>query len=615
MGIFRRDGAPVERPLLYALTKFLSFRGPDAQEVWSDGAVGFGHTMLRTTREAANERQPASLEGRFWITADVRLDCRSELIEALQQAGRRFDSAQITDPELILHAYAAWGEGCVDKLRGDFAFALWDARERRLFCARDHFGVKPFFYVAKENQFLFSNTLNCLRAHPDVSDGLNDEAIGDFLLFGLNCDVATTTFRDIQRLSPAHLLVVSAEGLRTQKYWAPPIDGRIRYKRDEEYVEHFLEIFKAAVADRLRTDSVGIFLSGGLDSGSIAAMARELSDTPAGAKELRAYTTVYKSLFRDEEGNYASETAERLKIPIQFLSGDDFRLFERWADPEVITPEPVENPFLLDVVGTFRAVASSGRVVFCGHGPDNLMDFQMWPYAKDLFRRREWRTLGKEITHFLWVRPFPWRGLMYRGKRVLGLDDSKPTFPKWIREDFAGRMNLRERWQGMRFRGDFTHPVAPRAHASLAMPLWADLLENADPGVTRSLVEVRYPFLDLRVVNYVLSIPPFPWFFQKALLRRSMESKLPGAVLERSKTPLAIHPVEKALGHPTSSWLNDVAFCDEISQYVIGSELLPLPRLRHSEEAYVIIRPLCLNFWLQSCEKFGYKLEVEVHNA
>ena len=111
---------------------------------------------------------------------------------------------------MILHAYATWREECVDHLRGDFAFALWDARERKLFCARDHFGIKPFFYSAIERQFLFSNTLNCLRAHPDVSDELNEAAIGDFLLFGLNCEIATTTFRDIQRLPPAHFMVVTA---------------------------------------------------------------------------------------------------------------------------------------------------------------------------------------------------------------------------------------------------------------------------------------------------------------------------------------------------------------------------------------------------------------------
>lgn len=123
MGIFRRDGAPVERPLLSSLTNFLSYRGPDAHEVWCEGPIGLGHTMLRTTREAARERQPVGLAGRFWVTADVRLDCRGELLDALGRAGGKFDRAGITYPELILHAYAMWRERCVERLRGDFAFA------------------------------------------------------------------------------------------------------------------------------------------------------------------------------------------------------------------------------------------------------------------------------------------------------------------------------------------------------------------------------------------------------------------------------------------------------------------------------------------------------------
>ena len=165
VGIFRRRGVPVERSILQSLTNSLQYRGPDGQGVWSDGPIGFGHTMLRTTREAVGEHQPASLEGRLWITADSRIDCRAELIEDLSHAGRTVGAAA-TDPELILHAYDVWGESCVLSLRGDFAFAIWDAPRKKLFCARDHFGIKPFFYAAREDLFLFSNTLNCLRAHP-----------------------------------------------------------------------------------------------------------------------------------------------------------------------------------------------------------------------------------------------------------------------------------------------------------------------------------------------------------------------------------------------------------------------------------------------------------------
>src|SRR5260370_4836954 len=230
-----------------------------------DGSIGLGHAMLRTTYESLGERQPASLDGRFWIAADARLDGRAGFIAELQRCGRGVPPSA-ADSDLILHAYSTWGTPCVERLKGDFSFAIWDARNKHLFCARDHFGIKPFYYVQRGDLFLFSNTLNCVRTHPEASGELTDAALGDFLLFGLNCDNATTCFRDIQRLPPAHSLSISPDGLKIRRYWTPPTDRRNRYSRPEAYVENFRSLLKAAVADRLRLDRVGILLSGGLDS-------------------------------------------------------------------------------------------------------------------------------------------------------------------------------------------------------------------------------------------------------------------------------------------------------------------------------------------------------------
>ncbi len=612
VGIFRRRGVPVKRALLQSLTNFLAYRGPDSQEIWLDaGAVGFGHTVLRTTREAAGEHQPTSLAGRLWITADARIDCRAELVEKLDAAGRKVE-VTAADPELILHAYDVWGDKCVLHLQGDFAFAVWDAARARLFCARDHFGIKPFFYAAKEDLFLFSNTLNCLRMHPEISDKLNEAAIGDFLLFGLNCEIATTTFRDIQRLPPAHSLTVSATELQTERYWSPPVDGRIRYKRDEEYVEHFDEILTVAVADRLRTDRVGILLSGGLDSGAVAATARQLAASSAGSTALRAYTMVHENLFNDREGFYARKTAEHLHIPIELLAGDNVKPFEGWDNPARLSPEPVDDPFLAGQFAEFERIASDCRVVLSGEGPDNLMDFQMWPYARDLLRRGEWARFCADLAHFLRIRPFPWRGLRVRAARLVRKDAEERQFPPWIRPEFANRLGLAERWNNHRLIGPLTHPLLPRAHASLALPNWNYLFECSDPGVTRCAVEVRYPFLDVRMVNYLLSLPPFPWFFKKALLRRAMTTRLPEMTRRRAKTPLAVHPLVEMLRKPDAAWPDALRLCGEMEDYVNQSQVGKIAAEQNPEKAYVTIRPLCLNFWLQSARKVRYNLDAEV---
>jgi asparagine synthase (glutamine-hydrolysing) len=612
VGIFGRDGAPVDRPLLRSLARSISYRGPDWYDVWVEGAVGLGHTLLRTTHESLAEKQPASLDGRFWITADARIDCRAELEAELAAVGRQVRQAA-PDPQLILHAYAAWGEACVQHLRGDFAFAIWDARRKTLFCARDHFGVKPFYYADIGGLFLFSNTLNCLRLHPDVSDELSESAIADFLLFGLNCDEATSTFRDIRRLPPAHSLSVSAGGLLSERYWSPPVDGRIRYHRSDEYVEHFQMLLQAAVADRLRTSRAGILLSGGLDSSSIAATARELSVKAGGIADLRAYTVVYESLIPDREGDNARTVAEFLRIPIRCFAMDGLQLFERWDDPAFVPPEPVEDPFAAALFDHYGAIAADCRVVLSGDGGDELMYFQMWPYTRDLLRNRHWRRLWADVPRFLRLRKFPSRGIRTRAQRALR---EGPRFPSWIAPELTRSQGLQERWRERNSGPSAVeHSIVPKAHASLSTPRWSRMFELGDPGLSRATVEVRYPYLDLRVVNFLLAIPPFPWTFQKQLVRAAMSGHLPESIRQRPKTPLAGDPLMEMLQRPDSGWVDRARWSEQIERYVNTSAVPLLNGQRDSECAGTAVRAHCLNLWLQSASAVRYNNYAEARNG
>jgi asparagine synthase (glutamine-hydrolysing) len=615
VGIYHRDGAPVDRALLRALTQFLSYCGPDARDSWADGCVGLGHTLLITTRESASERQPTTQDGRLWITADARLDDRAKLISELESEGGKARQAA-PDSELILEAYAAWGVECLEHMRGDFAFAIWDARRKTLFCARDHLGVKPFYYAEKGGLFLFSNVLECARQHPDVGDRLNEAAIADFLLFGLNCDNATTTFRDIQRLPPAHSLTVDARGLQIRRYWTAPTDGRIRYRHADDYVEHFQVLLQAAVLDRLRTDKVSILLSGGLDSASIAAMARELAAKAGSTSDLRALTIVYESLIPDRDGYFALQVAEFLGIPLRCLAVDQLRLFDRWDDPEITWPEPVDDPFFVGITDQFKMIAADSRVALSGEGSDNLMHFEMWPYAKDMFQRREWAQFFAQVPRYLWMRPSPWPGIRRRAKGLLGLDPTAPCFPKWIAPDFARRANLAARWNEVGSDGARPrHPVNPAAYASLDIPQWSNLFEHENPGVTRFPVEVRHPFLDLRIVDYLLALPPFPWFYQKMLLRAAMAGRLPETVRLRPKTPLAGDPLVAQLQMPGAERVDHVKWNAEMDDFIDRSALAPLSGVKISEMADSLVRPICLNFWLQSARRVRYNLHAEASNA
>lgn len=616
VGIFHRNGAPAEQALLQNLASFLAFRGPDASAIWLGGPIGLGHAMLRTTQESLGEQQPASLETRFWIIADARLDSRTELVAELQNSGRKV-RPNAPDSELILHAYAVWSAQCVDHLRGDFSFAIWDARAKGLFCARDHFGIKPFYYAQRSDLFLFSNTLDCLRLHPDVSAKLNEAAIGDFLLFGLNYDEATTTFRDIQRLPPAHCLTISVVGARVRRYWSPPTHGPIRYSNSGDYLEHFQALLQEAVADRLRTDRVGILLSGGLDSSSVAAVAREVSAKSARATEILGYTCIYESLIPDREDEYARAVGGFLRIPIKFQTMDHVQLFDGWDDPKLNLPEPVDNPLFSEFFESYRIISTDCRVLLSGEGSDNLMNFQMWPYAKVLWRNREWRRLFTEMANFLWVRPFPWRGLQVRAWRMLGRDADAPMFPQWLAAEFVRRACLKARWKEGREHpaGSYKHPIRPRAHASLSLPHWTHMFEQQNAGATHFPLETRYPFLDLRIVNYLLALPPFPWCFDKVLLREAMAGRLPESVRVRPKTPLQGDPLYEQFKRSGAERLKRVAWNGDLDHFIDRGALVPPHGKMTAEQMSTSLRPYCLNIWLHSARRVRYNIHAEAGNG
>jgi len=616
VGIFHRDGARVERALLQNLVDSLAYRGPDAHAIWCDGSIGLGHAMLRTTYESAGEEQPASLEGRLWITADARLDGRKELIAGMERTGRKIDRS-VPDSTLILHAYSLWGTACIEHLRGDFSFGIWDARTKTLFCARDHFGIKPFYYAQLGKSFLFSNTLNCIRMHPEVSEELNDAAIGDFLLFGLNYDNATTSFREVQRLPPAHCLTFCSNGLKIRQYWSPPTNGRIRYNRADDYVEHFKTLLQEAVVDRLRTGRVGILLSGGLDSSAVAAVAKEVSGPNGQPRKIIGYTSVYEALIPDEEGHHAREVGKFLGIPIKFQALDEVELFQGWDEPESSLPEPLDNPLSAGFFESCRSISPDCRVLLSGEGADNLMDFQMWPYVNDLRRRGEWRRLLTEVANYAWIRPFPWRGIRARFLRLFGKEPDMPVFPEWLAADFAKRMKLEERWKEWCAHPNIPleHPIHTKAHASLSLPQWTHMFESENAGATHFPLETRYPFLDLRIVNYLLALPPFPWFFQKMLLREAMAGRIPETVRMRPKTPVQSDPLAAQLQRSGAKRLEQMHWSKDLDRYIDRSELSLTRGKMNAEQISTKMRPHCLNIWLQSARGVRYRMHAEAGNG
>jgi asparagine synthase (glutamine-hydrolysing) len=606
VGMAHLEGRPVDSDLLRRMTNWLSFRGPDAQRIWADGPVGLGHALLAHASDSERERQPATLDRRTWIVADVRLDAREELVAALRSSGREARLSD-ADPQLLLHAYEGWGEACLDHLLGDFAFAIWDARRSQLFCACDHFGIKPFYFAEVNRSFIFSNTLDCLRLHLAVSDRLNDSAIADFLLFGMNYDPASTSFADIHRLPRAHFLRWTHSGICLREYWRPPTTGAIHYRRRQDYIEHFNELFTKAVDDRLRTDKVGIHLSGGLDSSSIAAVIQELRKEKYPALRLHAFTSIYERLIPDRDEPAARTVATALQIPLHCWSVDAAGIFEGWDNPQLHWPEPIDDPFACSSLDEVKAIAQNVRVLFSGEGSDNLMKFEMARHLRGLWREGRAGRVLLDLTEHVWQRfraPDGLRGPLRRIRRLFLPRHPCTPFPQWIQPGLVARLNLKARWSDPL--GDLpwkAHPRRPTGYGSLFLPQWDYMFRQEEAQVTHQPVEMRYPFLDLRLVNYLLAIPSMPWFFRKYLLREAMRGRLPEAIRTRPKTPLEGDPSLPALRNADLGSILKMQRARQFEHYIDEGKMPSLAGEMTSEEAELRIRPICLNFWLLSLSR------------
>lgn len=531
-------------------------------------------------------------DSKTWLAGEVRLDGRRDLLTKLKLAD------PLSDAELVLHAYRAWQEDCVKHLIGDFAFAIWDGTRRQFFCARDQLGVRQFFYSYTNNAFFFSNTLNALRDH--VAGELNELAIGDFLVFGLNQDPSTTIFAGIRRLPKAHTLTVSRDGIRVNEYWTPTITP-VRYKRETDYIEHFDELLTHAVEDRLGTSNAGIMMSGGLDSSAIAATVRRQCP----ALNLKAYCVVYDSAFPDEERKYATTVAQHLDIPIEFLDGNEINQQDDWEWIGA-TPEPFDVEPLYRVSSELlRRCSSHARVALTGWDGDTFLNETPRHLFASSLRSGNLPRLLSDLTRFVYFqhRPPP-IGLRTHWRRRRNPHWNRPPFPVWLDDDFARRLNLRERWRDLNAAGP-THPLRPRVFSTLSSPHWDSLMSRHDAGTTLLPLEVRHPLIDVRLVDYLLGLPVIPWLLDKSILRKAMVGILPDAVRMRPKSPLAGDPGLLLRHTRKFQEIDEFKPVSAIWAYVDRKSIPRVSEEVNSIDLSINLRPFCLNQWLAYSQSSG----------
>jgi asparagine synthase (glutamine-hydrolysing) len=612
VGIFHLDGGPVDIRLLQRMTGFLAFRGPDAQETWCDGPIGLGHALLRTAADAG--RQPASLDGQVWIAADVRIDARTELIEKLAASGRELPET-ISDAELVLHAYHAWEEACVEHLLGDFAFALWDGRRRKMFCVRDHFGVRPFYYAHLGNVLIVSNTLECVRMHPAISSDLNELAIADFLLIGMNGETETTTFADIRRLPAAHAMTCDASGPRVRRYWTLPIEEPLQFKCKQECLAQFQTLLRTAVEDRLRTDTASIFLSGGLDSASVAAVAKEVLSKRSPRGELRGVTVVYDRLIPDRERHYSGIVARSLGIPVDYLVADDFGLFENRIEFDLRTPEPTDNPLQALECENYRQAARYARVLLTGEGGDPGLSTSLSLYFRRLLRTRRFVQAFADGWRYLTAEGRMSRLYLRTRLRLLRQGDhGGGSYPSWLDAGFKSRLRLTERWEQLHVATPVEHPVRPSSYQALTTPYFQWVFEAYDPGKTRTAILAQHPIFDLRVMRFLLRMPAIPWATDKMLLRESLRGVLPDEVRLRRKSPLAGEPIYELMQNPGARWIDEFETHPELGRFVDRRLFPRVAGEKNMDRLWASLRAVGLNFWLHAQFPVRGRVQVAVEN-
>lgn len=528
------DDQPITHDALLVLANALKGRHGSVVSVEQHGNVA-ALLLPLIGAESKSLRKPLVRDG-MTIVSDARLDDRETLLRNLTSAGALV-SDESSDDELLLAAYETWGEACVERLLGDFSFALSDARESKLFVARDPMGVRPLYWSkSSDRSVVVSNVMDvCSDRLPERR--IDDEAALDFLLFGYQTDVERTIWRDVHRVPPGHTMCWRGEQATTRRFFTFPLDAHASLRSEAEIVEEFRERFTKAVRDRTRgVRAVAISMSGGLDSTSIAAVAKQNVEP---SQTLFASSVVF-TRFADQELDWSARAARLIGIPSEGYVADDVRPFDGWSESP--RPVPCDEPLYLILLNQLRSISEKADVVLTGQGSDPLHYASHSHYWQLLKRGRLVRFVMDATKHYRRFGTKPPLLLRSRLRRLFG-SSRVPAFPTWIRPEVEREFRLREKWNAHHGSWSSPHPTRPEAHQLLTSPAWPHMFEYFHPGASGVRVELRHPFMDLRLLTFALSLPPYPWFTDKYLLREAMKGVLPEEIRTRPKTPLQGDPL------------------------------------------------------------------------
>jgi asparagine synthase (glutamine-hydrolysing) len=558
-GLLKVDGSLADPGRLSKMIAVFPYRGPDANGIHLAGAAGLAHVRLSIIDVQSGAQPMSTLDGRLCISFNGEIFNYLELREELVKKGCSF--ATRSDTEVILNAYSEYGEDCVNHFNGQWAFAIWDKIEQKLFLSRDRAGVRPLFYTQTNDSFLFASEIKALFACPEVRREFDPVGMDQVFTFWVTLP-PRTAFKHISQLPPGHSMTVQDGCVRVKEYWSAPYveEADSRNGNERGRSEELLHLLFDATRIRLRSDvPVGAYLSGGIDSALTTALVRKIA-----SDRLRSFSVTFADAEFDESP-YQLEASAFLGTQHSTVSCSQADIANVF--PEVIrhTEHPLFRTAPAPMFLLSRLVRKNGfKVVLTGEGADEALGgYDIFKEAKI---RRFWgQNLESKWRPLLFKRLYPFLPDFQRQPtanlkhffRVTTEDLASPLFSHLPRWELTAKLKLL-------FSGDFqaeigkydamteladTLPSTFRSWSHFSQGEYLEakyflpgylLSSQGDRMAMAHSVEGRYPFLDYRVVEFAARLPmrlKMRVLNQKYLLKRACEGLVPESILRRPKQP------------------------------------------------------------------------------
>jgi asparagine synthase (glutamine-hydrolysing) len=592
----------VEIAQLRAATELLAHRGPDGEGVFLEGNVGLGHRRLAVVDLVSGAQPLSNEDGSIWVTFNGEIYNHLNLRSELEAAGHRF--ATRADTEVLVHGYEEWGDALPSRLRGMFAFAIWDRRRRRLLMVRDRLGIKPLYWTRAGGDLLFASEIKALFAFSGVHRALNAARVPEYLALRY-VPGPYTLFEGIERLQPGHALSFQDGELRTWRFWDVPFAAPLRgpeQRTEKEESERFTSLLLESVRMRLMGDvPVGLFLSGGIDSTTVA-WAMKQADPSA----LKSFSIGFEG-YSEEEVGFARLAARAIGTEHRqvMISSAVFR--DSLEDLAWHLDEPVSDGACIPLMHLAKRAWEEVVIVLSGEGADELLA-GYGIYGKMLAIERAQalggrsfeaivalamnRVAGPKVRKYLRISRQPIEQTYFGVGRAFGDELLAQAFGPSALRGLVARF-------APYWRATEGEPVLHRLlYNDTKVWLPDDLLIKADKMTMAWAVELRVPFLDHVLLESVWRLPPslkLRWGVGKSLLRSSMRDRIPASILRRPKRGFPV-PLRQWLQGPLHDACRDelLAGGSAVRGIVGGALLLKLleehrtGRVDRTEELYAL---------------------------